>query len=80
MADQRLTNFLVLFGTFFLGDVYIIDIIIYSKNGGPGHRHTTQDAAVLTWWKRQGVMMWCVAHQGMQHGGKGQGVRLEMSD
>ena len=26
MADQRLTNFLVLFGTFFLGDVYIIDI------------------------------------------------------
>jgi hypothetical protein len=25
MADQRLTNFLVLFGTFFLGDVYIID-------------------------------------------------------
>ena len=25
MADQRLTNFLVLFGTFFFGDVYIID-------------------------------------------------------
>ena len=26
MADQRLTNFLVLFGTFLLGDIYIIDI------------------------------------------------------
>ena len=28
MADQWLTNFLVLFGMFFFGDVYIIDIIV----------------------------------------------------
>ena len=36
--------------------------------------------AALTRRKRQGVMTWCAAHQGMRHGGRGQGARSETSE
>ena len=36
--------------------------------------------AALTWWKRKGVMTWCVACQGMWHRERGQGVRSDTSE
>ena len=49
MADQRLTNFLVLFGTFFLGDVYIIDLLYAAQ-----FRSLTLDLGYFLRWGRLG--------------------------
>ena len=48
--------------------------------GGWGINAPHRMPAVLTWWKRKGVMTWCVVRQGMWHRERGQGVRSDTSE